>query len=99
MRSAAFDAWPEAALVIDSGGTVRAVNEAAEELFGQWLGMLTRNPLQKVLPADSALITLVQRCSNTQSAVRVRDIEVALFAQAPLTADAAATPLPEGVCC
>ena len=96
LRAAAFDAWPEAALVIDAGGTVRAVNEAAEVLFGQRLGMLTRNRLQDVLPPESAIVTLVHRCADTQAAVRVRDIEVALFGQTPITADAAATPLPDG---
>ena len=96
LRAAAFDLWPEAALVVDADGTVRAVNEAAEELFGRWLGMLTRGPLKTVLPADSALVTVIERCAHTRAAVRVRDMVVAIFGRAPLTADVAGTPLPDG---
>ncbi len=33
LRAAAFDAWPEAALVLDSQGGLVALNEAAEDLF------------------------------------------------------------------
>jgi two-component system nitrogen regulation sensor histidine kinase GlnL len=92
----AFDLWPEPALVLDVGGVLIAVNEAAEQLFGQWLSMLTRRPLKSVLPGESALIALIERCAETGSSVRVRNIEVALFGQTPFTTDAAATPLPDG---
>jgi two-component system nitrogen regulation sensor histidine kinase GlnL len=96
LMAGAFDLWPEPALVLDPNGVLMAVNEAAEELFGQWLSMLTRGPLKTVLPGESALLALIERCAATRSSVRVRNVEIAFFGQTPFTADAAATPLPDG---
>ncbi len=95
LRANAFDLWPEPALVIDPEGRLSAVNEAAEALFGQWLSALTRGPFRKVIPADSALNALLERCLITQAPVRVRNVEVAFFGHPPFRADAAATPLPD----
>ena len=96
LRANAFDVWPEPALIVDHQGILTAVNEAAEGLFGQWLSMLARGPLKKVLPPDSPLIGLVERSATTLSPVRVRNIDVAFFGQPPFTADVAAAPLPDG---
>jgi two-component system, NtrC family, nitrogen regulation sensor histidine kinase GlnL len=96
LRGNAFDLWPEPALIIDSAGFLTAANEAAEALFGQWLPMLSRGPLRTVLPADSALVSLIERSAVTLSSVRVRDIELSFFGQGHFMADAAATPLPDG---
>ena len=42
LRAAAFDLSPEPALIIGPDGSLAAANEAAEALFGQGLGLLTR---------------------------------------------------------
>jgi two-component system nitrogen regulation sensor histidine kinase GlnL len=96
LRASAFDLWPEPALVINARGTLLAVNEAAEELFGQRLSVLARGTIRSALPPDSALIALIDRCATTLSAVRVRNIEVKFLGHAPFIADAAATALPDG---
>lgn len=96
LRAAAFDAWPEPALVIDPGGAIIAVNEAAEQLFGQRLSRLARGSLRALLFHDSALIELIDRCSESRSAVRGRNVEVAFHGHPPFLADTAATPLPDG---
>jgi two-component system nitrogen regulation sensor histidine kinase GlnL len=96
LRAAAFDLWPEPALVIDPRGAVVAVNEAAEALFGQGLSKLARGTFRSAIPQDSGLINLIERCATTLSAVRVRDIEVAFFGHPPFSADAAARALPDG---
>ena len=95
LRATAFDLWPEPALVIGLDGVLIGVNEAAEDLFGQWLPMLARGPILKALPADSPIAALMARCAASQSPVRVRDAEVSFFANPVLHVDAAATPLPD----
>ncbi len=95
LRANAFDLWPEPALVIDADGALLAVNEAAETLFGQWLSMLTKGPIRTVLPPDSALVAVIERCAGAQAAVRVRNVEVDFFGHSPFNADVAATPLPD----
>jgi two-component system nitrogen regulation sensor histidine kinase GlnL len=96
LRASAFDVWPEPALVLDACGVVTAVNEAAEALFGRHLSTLARGPIREVLTADSPLIGVLERAATTLSAVRVRDIEIAVFGLPPFAADAAATALPDG---
>ncbi len=96
LRANAFDVWPEPALLIDASGVLSAVNEAAEDLFGQWLSALSRGPITKALPTDSPLADLIERCLAAQSSVKVRNIEVAFFGHQPFNADAAATPTPDG---
>ena len=41
LKAAAFDLSPEPALVVNADGALVAVNEAAEALFGQGLGLLS----------------------------------------------------------
>ncbi|MBV8594254.1 MAG: PAS domain-containing protein, partial [Caulobacteraceae bacterium] len=96
LRAGAFDAWPEAALVFDADGGLEAVNEAAEDLFGQALALLQRGPLRETLPAGAPLAALLDRCLAAAGPVRERGVEVDLPGRAPLAVDAAATPLGEG---
>jgi two-component system nitrogen regulation sensor histidine kinase GlnL len=96
LKAAAFDFWPQAALVLDDQGALTAVNEAAEDLFGQGLSLLALRTLKSALPAGSALTALIDRCATQTGAVRERDVEVNLFGHASFTADAAATPLADG---
>jgi two-component system nitrogen regulation sensor histidine kinase GlnL len=96
LRANAFDVWPEPALLIDSSGVLSAVNEAAEDLFGQWLSALSRGPITKALPTDSPLVDLIERCRGAESSVKVRNIEVAFFGHPSFNADAAATPTLDG---
>jgi two-component system nitrogen regulation sensor histidine kinase GlnL len=93
LKANAFDLWPEPALVIDASGTLSAVNEAAEDLFGQWLAMLAKGPIDKVMPANSPLVDLIERCASSHAAVRARNIEISFFGHPPFNADGAATPM------
>ncbi len=92
-RAAAFDAWPEAALILDQNGAVIAANEAAEGLFGQGLTRLARSTLKSALPPGAELGVLVDRCMAQFGPVRERNVEIALFGHPGFTADAAATPM------
>src|SRR5580698_4668097 len=79
LKAVAFDLIPEPAMVVDRDGALVAVNEAAEDLFGQGLALLARGRFKAALPADSALVTLMSRAHAEEGAVRERGIEIALF--------------------
>ncbi len=96
LRAAAFDLWPEAALLLDADGVVVSVNEAAEELFGQSLALIARGPFGKALPFGSQLAALIERCKSQTGAVRERGVRVSLLGLTPFIADAAAAPFREG---
>ncbi len=95
-RAAAFDLWPQAALLLDGAGTMTAANEAAEQLFGQGLSMLARHTVQSALPPGAELAALVDRCIAENGAVREREVEIEVLGQPTFTADVAATPLSDG---
>jgi two-component system nitrogen regulation sensor histidine kinase GlnL len=95
LRAAAFDAWPEAALVLDADGAVMALNEAAEDLFGR-AASPSRARLASAIPPGSPLRDLIARCLREGAAVRAREIEIRLPAAARLVVDAAATPMGDG---
>jgi two-component system nitrogen regulation sensor histidine kinase GlnL len=97
LRAAAFDLWPEAALVLDATGAVVALNEAAEDLFGSGAASLSRARLASAVPAGSPLRDLIGRCLSEGAAVRAREIEVKLPISGRVVADAAATPMGDGV--
>lgn len=61
LKAAAFDLSPEPAMVVDKDGALVAVNEAAEALFGQGLGLLARGRFRAALPPGSALVSLLNR--------------------------------------
>ena len=96
LKAAAFDSSPEPALVIDRDGGLAAVNEAAEALFGQGLGLLARGRFRAVLPAGSALLALLERALAEDARVRERGMEINLFGMPPIEADGAAAPLGGG---
>jgi len=96
LKAAAFDLSPEPALVIDKDGAVAAVNEAAEALFGQGLGLLARGRFQAALPPGSALVALLTRAVEEGAKVRERGLEINLFGLPPFEADGAAAPIGEG---
>ena len=96
VRAAAFDLAPEPALVVGVDGRVQAANEAAERLFGQSLGVMTRNGLSAAVSPDSSLLSLVDRARSEGGPVRERAFEVSLFGQAMFRADGSAAPLDEG---
>jgi two-component system nitrogen regulation sensor histidine kinase GlnL len=96
LKATAFDLIPEPAMVVDRDGALVAVNEAAEALFGQGLALLARGRFKAALPADSALVILINRALAAEGAVRERGIEIALFGHPPFEADGAAASLGDG---
>src|SRR5580704_16790445 len=96
LKSVAFDLIPEPAMVVDRDGALVAVNEAAEALFGQGLALLARGRFKAALPAESALVTLINRALSAEGAVRERGIEIALFGHPSFEADGAAAALGDG---
>lgn len=96
LKSAAFDLSPDPAMVVDSEGALIAVNEAAEALFGQGLGLLARGRFSAALPPGSALVSLLNRALEEGVKVRERGVQITLFGLAPFEADGAAAPLGDG---
>jgi len=96
LKGAAFDLFPDPAFVVDGDGALVAVNEAAEALFGQGLGLLARGRFRAALPPGSALVSLLNRALEEGSRVRERGIHLALFGLPPFEADGAAAPLGDG---
>jgi two-component system nitrogen regulation sensor histidine kinase GlnL len=96
LRAAAFDLSPDPALVVDADGALVAVNEAAEALFGQGLGLLARGRFRAALPPGSALVSLLNRAVEEDARVRERGVEINLFGLPPFEADGAAAPLGDG---
>jgi len=93
LKSAAFDQSPEPALLIDGDGALSAANEAAEALFGQGLGLLSRGRVTGALPPASPLVALIARALDEGVRVREHAVEIALFGHPTFEADCAATPL------
>ncbi|MET0273815.1 MAG: ATP-binding protein [Phenylobacterium sp.] len=96
LKAAAFDLSPDPSLVIDAEGALVAVNEAAEALFGQGLGLLARGRFRAALPPGSALVSLLNRAVEEGARVRERGVEINLFGLPPFEADGAAAPLGDG---
>ena len=96
VKSAAFDLSPDPARVVDAEGALIAVNEAAEALFGQGLGLLARGRFSAALPPGSALVSLLARAVEEGVKVRERGVEISLFGLPPFEADGAAAPLGDG---
>ena len=95
LRGAAFDVWPEAAIILDSDGRVILANEAAHDLFGRGFAALARAPFLAAMSPKTPLARLIHRALADRSAVRERElkIEASQAGRARLTADVAATPL------
>jgi two-component system nitrogen regulation sensor histidine kinase GlnL len=96
LKAAAFELSPDPAMVVDANGALVAVNEAAEALFGQGLGLLARGRFSAALPPGSALVSLLNRAIEEQVKVRERGVQISLFGLAPFEADGAAAPLGDG---
>ena len=96
LKAAAFELSPDPAMVVDETGALVAVNEAAEALFGQGLGLLARGRFSAALPPGSALVSLLNRAIEEQARVRERGVQISLFGLAPFEADGAAAPLGDG---
>jgi two-component system nitrogen regulation sensor histidine kinase GlnL len=96
LKAAAFELSPDPALLVDEAGALVAVNEAAEDLFGQGLSLLSRGRLSAALPPGSALVSLLDRAVAEQARVRERDLQISLFGLTPFEADGAAAPLGDG---
>jgi len=96
LKAAAFDLSPDPAMVVDANGALVAVNEAAEALFGQGLGLLSRGHFAAALPPGSALVSLLDRAIAQGARVRERGVQITLFGLPPFEADGAAAPLGDG---
>ena len=96
VKAAAFEAGADPALVIGPDGLLRVANEAAEILFGQGLGVLSRARLCDALAPSDGIVQLIDRAVESGAHARERDVEVALLGQAAFHADAVAAPLPDG---
>lgn len=96
LKAAAFDLSPDPSMVVDSEGALVAVNEAAEALFGQGLGLLARGRFRAALPPGSALVSLLNRALDEDARVRERGVQINLFGLPPFEADGAAAPLGDG---
>jgi len=94
LQAAAFEHSPWPALMFSADGALLAANEAAEQLFGHGLSLLSR---RKFLPTtEDALAGLVERARKSGASVREHKLEIHLPGQAPVEAEAAAVPLPGG---
>ncbi len=96
LKAAAFDLSPDPSMVVDADGALVAVNEAAEALFGQGLGLLARGRFRAALPPGSALVSLLNRALEEGARVRERGVNISLFGLPPFEADGAAAPLGDG---
>ena len=96
LKAAAFELSPDPAMVVDNTGALVAVNEAAEQLFGQGLGLLARGRFSAALPPGSALVLLLNRALEEDARVRERGVHISLFGLPPFEADGAAAPLGDG---
>ena len=96
LRAAAFDLIPEPALILAPDGSLAASNEAAQELFGQGLTLLSRGRLVDNLPPGSSLASLIERALAEDNFVRERGLEIHLFNHPPFPADGAASPMDDG---
>ena len=97
LKSAGFDFAPEPTIILDARGAIAANNEAAEGLFGQSLGQMTRGSLAAALAPDCGLRALVERCAQSCEPVRERGVEVRLLGYGSFVADASATPMTLGM--
>ena len=89
-KALAFELSPDPALVINAEGSLVAVNEAAESLFGQGLGLLARGRFRAALPPGSPLVSLLNRAIEEDARVRERGVHISLFGLPPFEADGAA---------
>jgi two-component system nitrogen regulation sensor histidine kinase GlnL len=75
-------------------GSLLTANEAAEQLFGHGLSLLSRRKF--LTTAEDPLVALVERVRKTGAMVREHRLEIALPGQTPVETEAAAVPMPDG---
>ena len=66
---AILNALPMPVLVLDSGGGIRAVNQAAEQFFDASAAVMQERSLDSFIPADSPLFALIEQASESGSSV------------------------------
>ncbi len=96
LKAAAFEAGSDPALIIGADGDLKAANEAAESLFGQALGLLSRAKFRDAVSAGDKVSRLMARALETGSPARDRDVEFAMPNQPAFQAALVASPLPDG---
>ena len=96
LKASAFDASPEPALVVSRDGALVAVNEAAEALFGQGLGLLMRGRFGAALPPGSARVELVGRARGEGVRGGGRGGGLSPVGPPSVGGDGAAAPLADG---
>ena len=96
LKAAAFEAGADPALIIGADGALKAANEAAETLFGQALGLLSRSRFRDAVTAGDKVALLMARALETGSPAREREVEFALPGQPAFQAGLVASPLTEG---
>src|SRR5512146_1414325 len=96
LKAEAFELSPDPAMVVDGTGALVAVNEAAEDLFGQGLGLLARGRFSAALPPGSAMVARLDRALQEGTRVRERGIHISLFGLPAFETDGAAAPLGDG---
>jgi two-component system nitrogen regulation sensor histidine kinase GlnL len=96
LKAAAFEAGADPALIIGADGALKAANEAAETLFGQSLGLLSRSRVPDAVAAGDKVALLMVRAVETGAPAREREVEFALPGQQAFQAAVIASPLSEG---
>ena len=70
LKAAAFEAGADPALIIGADGSLKAANEAAESLFGQGLGLLSRTRFHETVASGDKVGRLMARAIETGSPAR-----------------------------
>ena len=96
LKAAAFEAGADPALIIGADGALKAANEAAESLFGQGLGLISRSRFRDIAGAGDKVDRVVARAVETGAPARERDLEFALPGQQAFQAAIVAAPLSDG---
>ena len=96
LKASAFEAGADPALIIGPDGALNGANEAAETLFGQGLGLLSRARFRDAVSAGDKVSRLMARALETGSPARERDVEFALPGQPAFQAGVVASPLDQG---
>ena len=68
LKAQAFEAGADPALVIGGDGALKAANEAAESLFGQGLGLLSRSRFRDAVTAGDKVDRLMARALDNKAA-------------------------------
>lgn len=95
LGATAFDLSPLPMLLFRGDGRLVLANAAAEQMLGQAIGHLRRNPLSAVLPGGERLIALVEKVKTERVPVSERRLHVVLPETGALNADVWISPAPD----